>query len=364
MLENRVYNFSAGPAVLPEEVLLEVKEDLLNYKGKGMSVMEMSHRSKDYQAIFDETVAEVKRVLGIGDDFKVLFLGGGATTQFLMTAMNFCPDDKEANYILTGSWAMNAYKEAKKIGKKAHAAASSEDKNFSYIPKDLNLSENPAFLHITTNNTIFGTQFKKCPDLPANVPLFADMSSDIMSKPFDVNKYGLIYAGAQKNIGPAGVTLVLIRNDLVEKIQPNLPTMLSYKTHIDKDSMHNTPPTFPIYIVGLVMKWIENKGGLTAIEKINEEKASYIYDTIDNSNGYYKGTVEKDSRSLMNVTFRLPSEELEAKFISEAAANKMSGLKGHRSVGGCRASIYNALPMEATIKLAEFMKEFQSNNSV
>ena len=362
-MENRVFNFSAGPAVLPEEVLLEVKNDLLNYKGKGMSVMEMSHRSKDYQAIFDETVAAVKRVLGLGDDFHVIFLGGGATTQFLMSVMNFCPDDKVANYVLTGTWAQGAYKEAKKIGKKTHLAASSEDKNFSYIPKDFSLSENPAYLHITTNNTIFGTQFKKYPDLPTDVPLFADMSSDIMSKPINVKKFGLIYAGAQKNIGPAGVTMVLIRKDLEERILPNLPTMLSYKTHIDKDSMHNTPPTFPIYIVGLVMKWIEQKGGLTAIEKINEEKAAYIYDAIDNSNGYYKGTVARDSRSLMNVTFRLPSEELEAKFISEASANKMSGLKGHRSVGGCRASIYNALPMEATKTLAKFMQDFQSKNS-
>lgn len=363
-MENRVFNFSAGPAVLPEDVLLEIKEDLLSYKGKGLSVMEMSHRSKDYQAIFDETIAGIKKVLGISEEFHVLFLGGGATTQFLMTALNFCPEDKEANYILTGSWATNAYKEAKKIGKKAHAAASSEDKNFSYIPKELNLSANPAFLHITTNNTIFGTQFKKYPDLPAGVPLFADMSSDIMSKPIDINKFGLIYAGAQKNIGPAGVTLVLLRKDLTDKLLPGLPTMLTYKTHIDKASMHNTPPTFPIYIVGLVMKWLERMGGLTAIEKINEEKAAYLYDTIDNSDGYYKGTVERESRSLMNVTFRLPTEELEAKFISEAAANKMSGLKGHRSVGGCRASIYNALPIKATETLAQFMKEFQKSNPV
>lgn len=364
MLENRIYNFSAGPAVLPEEVLLEIKEDLLNYKGKGMSVMEMSHRSKDYQAIFDDTVARVKSVLGLGDDFEVIFLGGGATTQFLMTALNFCPDDKVANYVLTGTWAQGAYKEAKKIGKKTHVAATSEDKNFSYIPQEISLSENPAYLHITTNNTIYGTQFKTLPQIPADVPLIADMSSDIMSKPCDVKKFGVIYAGAQKNIGPAGVTLIIIRKDLVDKIQPNLPTMLNYKTHIDKESMHNTPPTFPIYCVGLVMKWIEQKGGLMAIEKINEEKAAYLYNAIDNSNGYYKGTVEKDSRSLMNVTFRLPSEELEAKFLSEASAAKMSGLKGHRSVGGCRASIYNALPMEATIKLAEFMKEFQAKNSV
>jgi phosphoserine aminotransferase len=361
-MENRVFNFSAGPAVLPEDVLLEVKEDLLNYKGKGMSVMEMSHRSKDYQAIFNDTVARVKKVFGLDEDYEVLFLGGGASTQFLMTALNFCSDDKEANYVLTGSWAKKAYTEAKKAGKKAHIAATSDDRNFNYLPKDLAFSPNPAFLHITTNNTIYGTQFKKYPEVPNNIPLFADMSSDIMSKPIDVKKFALIYAGAQKNIGPAGVTMVLIRKDIMDRLQPDLPTMLSYKTHIEKDSMFNTPPTFPIYIVGLVMKWIEKKGGLEAIAKINEEKASLIYDTIDNSGGYYKGTVEKEDRSLMNVTFRLPNEELEAKFISEAAADKMSGLKGHRSVGGCRASIYNAFPMEGTRKLAEFMKEFQKNN--
>ncbi len=361
-MEGRIFNFSAGPAVLPEEVLLEIQKDLINYNGKGMSVMEMSHRSKDYQAIFDDTVARIKDVFGLGEMFNVLFLGGGATTQFLMTALNFCPDDKTANFINTGTWATGAYKEAKKIGKKAHLAGSSEDKKFSYIPKEFQLSENPAYLHITTNNTIAGTQFKAIPEVPADVPLIADMSSDIMSKPLDVSKFGVIYAGAQKNIGPAGVTLVLIRKDMVEKLQENLPTMLSYKTHIDKDSMHNTPPTFIIYIVGLVMKWIQNKGGLVAIEKMNIEKANYIYDTIDNSNDYYRGTVAKEDRSLMNITFRLPSEELEAKFIKEAAAIGMSGLKGHRSVGGCRASTYNALPMEATKALAKFMKEFMKAN--
>lgn len=361
-MENRVHNFSAGPAVLPVEVLKEVQKDLLNYQGKGMSVMEMSHRSKDYQAIFDETKASINRVFGLKDNFEILFLGGGATTQFLMTALNFCPDDKVANYINTGTWATNAFKEAKKAGKNAHLAASSEDKGFNYIPKAFNLSDNPAYLHITSNNTIAGTQYHKYPELPADVPLFCDMSSDIMSKPIDVNKFAVIYAGAQKNIGPAGATLVLIRKDMVEKIAAGLPTMLSYSTHISKDSMHNTPPTFIIYIIGLVMKWIESKGGLEAIEIINKEKAAYIYDTIDESNGYYVGTVAKEDRSLMNITFRLPSEELEAQFIKEAAAKGFSGLKGHRSVGGCRASTYNALPIEATKQLAEFMKEFMKNN--
>ena len=362
MLE-RIANFSAGPAVLPEEVLQEIQQDLLSYKGKGLSVMEMSHRSKDYQAIFDDTVDRIKRVFGLGEDFEVVFLGGGASTQFLMTAQNFCPDDKEANYLITGNWAQLAHKEAKKIGKKVFTAASSEDQNFSYIPKEYQLSENPAYLHLTSNNTIYGTQFKDFPIVPDNVPLICDMSSDIMSKPIDVKKFAVIYAGAQKNIGPAGVTLVLIRKDMIEKLQPGLPTMMTYKTHIDKGSMHNTPPTFNIYIVGLVMKWLENIGGLEVIEKINIEKAACIYDMIDNSDNYYRGTVEKEDRSLMNITFRLPSEELEAKFLSEAAAKKLSGLKGHRSVGGCRASTYNALPMSAVNQLAEFMAEFKKNNS-
>ncbi len=269
-MQERVHNFSAGPAVLPVEVLLEIQKDLLNYKGKGMSVMEMSHRSKDYQAIFNETVESVKRVFGLGDNFEVLFLGGGATTQFLMSALNFCPPDKEANFINTGTWANNAYKEAKIIGKTANLAASSEDRNFSYIPKEFKLSDNPAYLHITSNNTIAGTQYHKYPELPQDIPLFCDMSSDIMSKPIDVNKFGLIYAGAQKNIGPAGATLVLIRKDMIERLQPDLPTMMSYQTHIKKGSMHNTPPTFIIYIIGLVMKWLENKGGLAAIEKHNQ----------------------------------------------------------------------------------------------
>jgi phosphoserine aminotransferase len=328
----------------------------------GLSVMEMSHRSKEYVAIFDDAVAGVKRVMGLGDDYEVLFLSGGATTQFLMTALNFCPEEKVANFILSGNWAEQAYKEAKKIGKKTHVAASSQETNYSFVPKTFTLSENPAYLHITTNNTLFGTQLKEIPNVPANIPLIADMSSDIMSRPMDFKKFGLIYAGAQKNIGPAGVTLVIIRKDILDRLVPNLPTMMSYDVHIKKESMHNTPPTFPIYIVGLIMKWIESKGGIAAIEKHNIEKANYIYDAIDGSNGYYRGTADKADRSLMNVTFRLPTEELEEKFLAGSKAKNMSGLKGHRSVGGIRASIYNALPMEATKALAAYMKEFQANN--
>lgn len=357
---SRIHNFSAGPAVLPLEVLEEVQRDLVDYKGKGLSVMEMSHRSKDYQEIFDNAIASMKRLLQVGDDYTVLFLGGGASTQFLMVPMNLCPDNKVANYINTGEWAGKAYKEAKKIGKQTFLSATSEDKNFSYIPKTFNLSENPAFLHYTTNNTIYGTEWHSVPNVSKDTILISDMSSDFLSRPVDGNKYGLIYAGAQKNIGPAGATAVIIRKDLVEKMNTGLPTMMSYKTHVDKDSMFNTPPAFPVYVIGLVLNWIE-KTGLENIQKNNIKKAGYIYDVIDASN-FYRGTVEKEDRSLMNITFRLPSEELEEKFIGEAKKLNMIGLKGHRSVGGCRASTYNALPLESSLALANFMKEFETRN--
>ena len=356
----RIHNFSAGPGVLPEEVLLEIQQDLLSYKGKGLSVMEMSHRSNEYVEIFNETVATMKRILKIGDDYEVLFLGGGAHTQFLMTAMNLIQEGKVGNYVLTGEWATKAYKEAKKIGKLTHVAASSEDKNFSYLPKVFNISENPAFLHYCSNNTIFGTEYRDDTIFPTNIPLICDMSSDFMSRPLDTKKYALIYAGAQKNIGPAGATAVIIRKDIISSFNAGLPTMLDYKTHIDKESMYNTPPTFPIYIIGLVLKWIE-KQGLEAIEANNIAKAKLIYDAIDSSD-FYKGTTAKEDRSLMNITFRLPSEEMEDKFVKEAKALKISGIKGHRSVGGCRASTYNALPIKACEVLAEFMMDFQKKN--
>jgi len=357
----RIHNFSAGPAVLPLEVLQEVQQDLVDYKGKGLSVMEMSHRSKDYQEIFDDATATMKRLLNVGDDYAVLFLGGGASSQFYMLPLNLLPDDKIGNYINTGEWAGKAYKEAIKIGKKAHLAATSEDKKFSYLPKTFTISENPAYLHYTTNNTIYGTEYHKDLEVPKDLLLVSDMSSDFLSRPIDGNKYGLIYAGAQKNIGPAGATAVILRRDLMDKFNKNLPTMMSYKTHIDKDSMFNTPPAFPVYVIGLVLKWIE-KQGLEKVLLNNQKKAAYIYDAIDNSNGYYKGTVEKEDRSLMNITFRLPSEELEEKFIGEAKKLDMIGLKGHRSVGGCRASTYNSLPIEATKDLGEFMVDFQKRN--
>lgn len=357
---SRIHNFNAGPAVLPLDVLLEVQKDLVDYKGKGLSVMEMSHRSKEYQEIFDDARATMKRLLNVGDDYDVLFLGGGASTQFLMVPMNLCPEDKEANYINTGEWATKALEEAKKIGKKTFLSASSEDKNFSYIPKEWKISENPAYLHITTNNTIYGTEWHKDPEVENGTLLIADMSSDFLSRPIETNKYGLIYAGAQKNIGPAGATAVIVRKDLIPMMNKNLPTMMSYKTHTSKDSMFNTPPTFPVYVIGLVLHWIENMG-LDNLYKQNVEKANYIYNVLDSSS-FYHGTVVKEDRSLMNITFRLNSEELEDKFIAEAKKLGMVGLKGHRSVGGCRASTYNSLPVESCKALADFMVEFEKNN--
>jgi len=359
-MQNRVHNFSAGPAVLPEEVLREVQEEILNYRGHGLSVMEMSHRSAAFQEIMDNAVSAVKRILKLDDDYEVLYLQGGASTQFLMIPLNFCPDNKTANYINTGAWATKALKEAKKIGKKMYISASSEDKEFTYIPKDFNLSENPAYLHITTNNTIRGTEFKIDPDT-GDVPLIADMSSNIMSKPIVAKKYALIYAGAQKNIGPAGTTLVIIRKDMIEKINPELPTMMDYNTHITKGSMFNTPSCFAIYVTGKVLKWIEDNGGLIEIEKKNIKKASYVYDVIDKSD-FYRGTVVKEDRSMMNIPFRLPTEELEKKFIIESTEKGMLNLKGHRSVGGCRASLYNSLPMKAAEDLATFMQDFEKIN--
>ena len=357
----RVHNFSAGPAVLPVEVLMEIQQELVSYKGKGLSVMEMSHRSVEFQAIMDDAINDVKSILNLGDDYEVLFLQGGASTQFFMIPLNFCPDNKVANYINTGAWATKALKEASKNGKQMHVAASSEDKQFTYIPKQYTLSENPAYLHITTNNTIRGTEFKTDLDI-GDIPLIADMSSNIMSKPIDVKKYAMIYAGAQKNIGPAGTTLVIIRKDMIEKINPGLPTMMDYNTHISKSSMFNTPPCFAIYVVGRVLKWIQAKGGLEAIEKMNVEKANYLYNILDNSN-FYRGTVVPEDRSLMNIPFRLPTEDLEKKFIAETATNGMLNLKGHRSVGGCRASFYNSLPMKSAQALAEFMLKFEKRNS-
>lgn len=358
----RVHNFNAGPAVLPEEVMREAQADFFNYKGKGLSVMEMSHRSKDYQEIIDQAYARVKSIYGLGDDYDVLFIQGGASMQFLMTPMNFAAEGKEVNIIHTGVWSKKAIEQANLIGKKVHVAASSEDKKFSYIPKGYELSDNPAYLHITTNNTIYGSEWQIDPEVPAGVPLIADASSNFMSKPMDVNRYSLIYAGAQKNVGPAGCVVVIVKKDYLNTINEGLPSMLDYNTYHKAGSMFNTPPTFTIYMIGLVLKWIENFGGLDKVHQHNLTKAGYIYDVIDKSDGFYKGHVVAEDRSLMNITFRLSSEELEAKFISEAAAKGMIGLKGHRSTGGCRASTYNSLPLPAAKALSEFMTEFMKNN--
>ncbi len=362
-MEKRIHNFSAGPSTLPLEVLHQVQKDLVSYKGLGLSVMEMSHRSKEYGEIINAARENARKIYGLGDDWEVLFLQGGASTQFLMVAMNLCPDDKVANYINTGTWATNAYKEAIKIGKKTHLAATSEADGFAYIPREFTLSENPAYLHITHNNTIRGTEYHWTPEVPAGVPLIADMSSNFMSRPVDIEKYDMVYAGAQKNVGPAGCTVVLIKKEFAAKLPGGLPTMLDYKTHIAKESMFNTPPAFAIYVIGEVFKWILEQGGIDSIKESNLAKANLIYDVIDNSNGFYTGSVtDKESRSLMNITFLLPSDELSKKFIAEAAANDLNGLKGHRSVGGCRASVYNACPYESAHALAEFMKKFMAEN--
>lgn len=361
-MEKRIYNFSAGPAVLPEEVLFEAQKDLLSYKGCGMSVMEMSHRGKIFDQIIKEAEADLRKLLDINDNYAVLFLQGGATLQFSMVPLNLMPPKNKADYIITGSWAKKAMKEAKRVGT-VNIAASTESENFSRLPKqsELKLDPDASYVHFTSNNTIYGTQWKTEPEA-GNVPLVCDASSDILHKKIDVNKYGLIYAGAQKNIGPAGVTVVIIRKDLLERCPEELHTYLNYKVHVENNSLYNTPPTFGIYIAGLVFKWLLNMGGLDEMYKRNVEKAKILYDAIDSSDGFYRGTVVPEDRSLMNVTFRLPNEELEKKFIEEAKKRDMDGLKGHRSVGGIRASIYNAFPKKGVETLATFMEEFRKNN--
>jgi phosphoserine aminotransferase len=353
----RAYNFNAGPSALPLPVLERAQAELLNFQNTGMSVMELSHRSKEYDAVHNSAKQRLKRLMNIPDTHDVLFLQGGASLQFSMVPMNLLGKDHIANYVLTGTWSEKAMKEAKKVGK-VHIAASSKEANYTYIPRpeDIQLSENAAYLHITSNNTIFGTQWHEFPDLP--VDLIADMSSDILSREINVGQFALIYAGAQKNLGPSGVTVVIIRNDLLERIPDNLPTMLDYRTYSSSNSLYNTPPTFAIYMLSLVLEWVEEEGGVKAIESRNKEKAAVVYEAIDASNGFYAPHAEKDSRSLMNVTFRLPNEELTKKFLAEAKEKGFVGLAGHRSVGGCRASIYNAVPREACEALAEFMNDF------
>ncbi len=360
-MSDRIFNFNAGPSALPFEVLQQVQKDLLNYKGEGLSVMEMSHRSKTFDDIIKDAEKLMKEVMGIPDGYKVIFFQGGATLQFAAVPMNLLSIDKSADYVNTGSWSKKAIQEAQKLGKKVNVIASSEDENFSYIPYDININADAQYVHITSNNTIAGTQWASYPDTDG-VPLIADMSSDINSRKIDVGKFALIYAGAQKNMGPSGVTIVIIREDLLEKSPDNIPTMTSYKIIGGKDSLYNTPPTFGIYVIKLVLEWLKNMGGVEAMEKINRKKAELLYNAIDNSD-FYRGTVKKDSRSIMNVTFRLSSEELEKKFIAQSLENGMIGLKGHRSVGGCRASIYNAVPLEAVEALVDFMAKFEKNNA-
>jgi|SRR5680860_479368 len=358
----RIFNFNAGPATLPLVVLEEAQSELLNYKGTGMSVMENSHRTKEYEAINSEAEALVMDLLGVPENYRVLFLQGGASTQFAGVPMNLVSADSHADYILTGAWSEKAYKEASKFIK-TNVVASTKEENFTRIPRadEIKVSENPAYVHLCSNNTIFGTQWQSFPDL-GDVSLVGDMSSDILSRRFDVSKFALIYAGAQKNLGPAGVTVVIIRKDLLENIPSSIPSMLRYDIHAKNDSLYNTPPSFTVYMVNLVLHWLKNNGGLDAAEKRNEEKAALIYEAIDNSGGYYRGHARKDSRSRMNITFRLPNEELEKTFAAEAATQDMIGLKGHRSVGGLRASIYNAMSIEGCRALVDFMKVFQSKN--
>ena len=358
----RVYNFSAGPAVLPEEVLQEAADEMLDYRGTGMSVMEMSHRSKAYDTIIKEAEADLRELMNIPDNYKVLFLQGGASQQFAMIPMNLMKN-RVADYIVTGQWAKKAYQEASLYGK-ANKIASSEDKTFSYIPdcSDLPISEDADYVYICENNTIYGTKFKTLPNTKGK-PLVADVSSCFLSEPVDVTKYGVIYGGVQKNIGPAGVVIVIIREDLItEDVLPGTPTMLRYKIHADADSLYNTPPAYGIYICGKVFKWLKKMGGLEAMKERNEKKAKILYDYLDESK-LFKGTVRKEDRSLMNVPFITGNEELDAKFVKEAKEAGFENLKGHRTVGGMRASIYNGMTIEGVEKLVEFMKKFEAENA-
>ena len=361
MKPKRIFNFNAGPAALPQAVLEEIQANFLDFGGSGMSITEVSHRSKWFDDVINDAVARVKRLFKLDDRYHVLFLQGGASMQFCLIPMNFLADGQHADYVNTGTWSTKAIKEAQIQGKQINVVASSEDRNFAYIPKNIPFNADAVYAHITSNNTIKGTQWAQFPDT-GGVPLIADMSSDIFSRPVDAQKFGLIYAGAQKNMGPAGVCLVVVRDDFLKRVPENIPTMLKYTTHAEKNSMFNTPPCFAIYTVQLVLKWLEETiGGLDQMAARNQEKADLLYGTIDSSD-FYKATADLDSRSLMNVTFRLPSEDLEQKFVAQALDHDLGGLKGHRSVGGCRASIYNPTPMSGVKALVDFMKHFEAQN--
>jgi phosphoserine aminotransferase len=359
---SQTWNFYAGPAILPAPALARAKADIPNWENTGMSVMETSHRSAEYDEVHYGAMKLLSELLGLDDDHQVLFLQGGASTQFAMVPMNFIPKGGSADYIVTGAWSQKALKEANIVAA-GRVAGTSEAEGFSRIPKqaELDLDPGAAYVHMTSNNTIKGTQFHAFPDT-GEVPLVADMSSDILWRPFDANRFHLIYAGAQKNIGPSGVTIVIIRKSWLERANKGLPTMLSYATHSSKDSLYNTPPTFAIYMVRNVLEWLKDNGGLAAMEKTNRAKGDLLYRVIAGSSDFYRSPVAEDSRSYMNVVFRLPSEELEAKFVAESKAAGMVGLKGHRSVGGCRASIYNAMPLEGVQVLADFMRDFARTN--
>ena len=362
MEANRVYNFNPGPAIQPLEVLKEAQAEFLNFQGTGESIIEISHRAKEFEAVLNQGKADIKELMGLGDDYEVLFLQGGASTQFAMIPMNFAVGGKVGNYVLSGSFASKAYKEAEILGV-GHVAATSKAQDFRHIPTqdEIKLSDNAAYLHVCYNNTIYGTEYHYVPET-GNVPLIADMSSDMLSRPVDFKKFSFIYAGAQKNLGPAGVVIVVARKDFLANSPTNIPTMLRYDTHVEKNSLYNTPPAFCIYMVGKTAAWLKKQGGLTVMAERNAKKAKLVYDAIDNSNGFYRGHADKDSRSFMNVTFRLPNEDLEKKFVEEAKAQQLCGVKGHRSVGGMRASIYNAMPYEGCERLAAFMDQFRKAN--
>ena len=357
-MTKRIYNFNPGPAALPLPVLEEIQTEFLDYRGSGMSITEVSHRSTLFDEVINDAKLRVRRLLQCGKDYEVLFFQGGASLQFTMVPMNLLPEDQVADYVNTGSWSTKAIKEAQILNKQVRVIASSEDRDFTYIPKDISFNEDAAYVHITSNNTIRGTQWSSYPNTGA-APLVSDVSSDIMGRPLDLAPFGLIYAGAQKNLGPAGVTLVVIRQDMLQRVPDNLPVMLKYTTFAAKNSMFNTPPCFAIYVVQLVLKWLEETvGGLAKMEEINKEKAALVYNYLDRSD-FYWGTADKQDRSMMNVTFRLTDHSLEQIFIDQALANGLGGLKGHRSVGGCRASLYNALGLEAVEALVSFMADFE-----
>ncbi len=360
-MPDRIYNFSAGPATLPKEVLEQAAKDIVNFNDTGMGLIEMSHRSKDFMAVAEETESLLRSLMNIPTNYKVLFLQGGASTQFAMVPMNLLRQNETATYLNTGTWSNKAIKEAKLFGK-VDVAFSSQENGFNSVPlsDDFSNSNNSKYLYCVSNNTIYGTQYFNFPKSKA--PIVCDMSSDILSREIDVSSFGLIFAGAQKNMGPAGCTIVIVRDDLIEQAPDNLPSMFKYKTHADKGSMFNTPPCFALYTVGLVLKWLDKQGGVSAIQKRNEDKAGLIYETIDSSH-FYTGHAAQECRSLMNISFNLPTSDLEEKFIQQASSHSLCNLKGHRSIGGIRTSIYNAFPKEGVEKLVTFMKEFENQNN-